>query len=105
MIEKIEEAFGFVPNMMAKMLTSEPLTQAYLDLNSLFDQTGFSCEEKQIILLANSRINGCQYCLAAHRKMALMHKVDTNIIDQVSRRAKKLIIQSGRLWPNLRLKW
>lgn len=69
-----QKQMGFVPNMYANMANAPAALEAYLGLSAQFDKTSFNPVERQVVLLAVSVENGCEFCVAAHsmiaRKMA-----------------------------------
>jgi uncharacterized peroxidase-related enzyme len=79
-LQKVQQKFRFVPNLMGLLANSPPALKAYLSLNELFDQTSLSPLERQIVLLASSVANGCEYCVAAHSVAAQMHQVPADVI-------------------------
>lgn len=74
-LKQAEQLFGFVPNLIAALAESPATVNAYLQLNSLFDNTSFSSVERQVIMLTVSRYADCQYCLAAHSTISKALKV------------------------------
>jgi AhpD family alkylhydroperoxidase len=62
---------------------SDTALEAYFSLSSLVSKTGFSPAEQQLILLAASVENECNYCVAAHSSGARMAKLDKEIIEAV----------------------
>jgi len=83
-MEAVEKKFGFLPNLM-KVLAGSPVSiQAYLQLSQLVEESAFSPREQQLILLAVSQENQCEYCVAAHGMIARnMVKVPAAEVDQV----------------------
>jgi len=75
-----QKAFGFVPKLLGTMAGSPALLKAYLTLTRLFDETSLSASERQVVLLAVSATNGCEYCLAAHTAIASMQRVPAAVI-------------------------
>jgi uncharacterized peroxidase-related enzyme len=69
-LENIQNAFGFVPNLMATFANSPVVLQGYLAMDGVFDKGTFSPIERQLILLAASEENKCGYCAAAHSTIA-----------------------------------
>ncbi|HCX33674.1 MAG TPA: alkylhydroperoxidase [Rhodocyclaceae bacterium] len=66
-LEKAFAQVGFIPNMYARMVHSPGLLDTYLHGYAAFrGQSGFSTQEGELILLAISRENGCEYCVSAH---------------------------------------
>jgi uncharacterized peroxidase-related enzyme len=69
-LENIEKAFGFIPNLMATFANSPATLEGYLALDGVFEKGTFSPVERQLILLAASEENACNYCAAAHSTIA-----------------------------------
>ena len=80
-VKQVSEKYGFLPNLIGTMVESPETAEAYLAIDGLFAKTGMSATEQQIVLLTISRINGCEYCMAAHSTIAGMHKIDPQIIE------------------------
>ena len=69
-LENIQKSFGFIPNLMAIFANNSIVLQGYLALDGAFDKGSFTPRERQIILLAASVENNCDYCAAAHSTIA-----------------------------------
>lgn len=82
-LEEVQRRYSFVPNLMGVMANAPPLLKAYLSLNALFDQTSLSPLERQIVILATSVANGCEYCVAAHSAAAKMQQVPADIVQSI----------------------
>jgi uncharacterized peroxidase-related enzyme len=65
-LEKIKKANGFVPNLMAIFANNPTVLEGYLALDGAFEKGSFAPRERQLILLAASVENNCNYCTAAH---------------------------------------
>src|SRR5262249_42065358 len=83
-VEKIIQAWGFLPNLGGIMAESpaalELLWAAYGALSS---KGTLSAAEQQLISLAASRENGCAYCVAAHATMGVGAKLASDVIRAV----------------------
>lgn len=79
-LEGVQKGLGFVPNMLGYMAESPALLKGYTTLNGIFEKTGLSPTEQQIVLLSVSRSNSCHYCMAAHTSIAQMQKIPSDII-------------------------
>lgn len=84
LLEKANRKYGFVPNILGVMANSPALLEAYMSLSQIFEKTKFSAAEKQTVLLAVSRENGCDYCMAAHSGIAKMQGVDEAVIKAIN---------------------
>lgn len=74
------KAYGFLPNLLALMAEAPALLKAYQALGGLFEATSFDKTERQVVLLATSYENGCEYCVAAHTAIAGMQKVPDDVV-------------------------
>lgn len=74
LLEGAKAKLGFVPNLYAHLAEAPSALEAYFQLSAQFDKTSLSPVERQVVLLAASVENGCEFCVAAHsmvaRKMA-----------------------------------
>ncbi|MFT6559599.1 carboxymuconolactone decarboxylase family protein [Sneathiella sp.] len=80
-LEKANKAYGFVPNLLGTMATAPAILDGYLALADIFGKTDLSETERQIILMTNNRLNGCEYCMAAHTSISQMVNVPTDVIE------------------------
>lgn len=79
----VKEKYGFVPNLMAVMAEAPPLLKGYLTLSRLLEQTTFSAQERNLLLLAISVANGCDYCVAAHTLSSKGAQLPDDVIEAV----------------------
>ena len=79
-LEGARKSFGFVPNLLGKLAEAPAALEGYLALTGLVARTSFSPAEQQVVLIAASVENGCEYCVAAHSTIAAMHKVPEDVI-------------------------
>ena len=79
--DNLKNAVGFVPNIYATMATSENALKNYLEFSN--GKSSLETKEKEVINLAVSEFNQCQYCLSAHTAIAGMNGFDANQINQM----------------------
>ena len=96
LLEGARKKLGFVPNMYGAMANEPALYEAYATTYDAFRaEAGFTPIEQEVIFLAISRANGCDYCMAAHSFVAdKMSMVPAAITDA---------IRDGRLIPDPKL--
>ena len=71
LLEAAQKKMGFVPNMYNAMANSPGLLNTYIQGYDAFRKnSGFSSIEQEVIFLAISQVNGCEYCMAAHSFLA-----------------------------------
>lgn len=69
--DSLEKAIGFVPNIFATYAHSENALKNYLELSNA--KTSLKTKEKEVVNLAVSEVNACDYCLSAHTAIAGMN--------------------------------
>jgi len=63
------------------MAESPALLEAYQAISEIYGrQTNLSVTEQQIIVMTNNRLNGCDYCMAAHTSIMQAAKVPEDVI-------------------------
>jgi uncharacterized peroxidase-related enzyme len=65
-LDQVKKSFGFVPNLFAVFANSPVLLEGYLALNAAYEKASLTPVERQLVLLAASVTNHCDYCTAAH---------------------------------------
>jgi len=82
MLAGAKQKLGFVPNLYAGMANAPAALEAYLALSGFFEKTSLTATEKQVVWLATSVENGCEFCVAAHSMIAKkMFGVDAATVD------------------------
>jgi uncharacterized peroxidase-related enzyme len=80
-MEQVEKAYGFFPNLYAVFAESPVAISTYLHISKELQAHGaLTPQEQQIVMLAVSETNGCDYCVAAHSMVAAMAKVPVDTI-------------------------
>lgn len=83
-LEAVENAYGFIPNLLGVMASSPALAEAYAALADIFEtKTALSAAQRQVVLLTASRFHECRYCMAAHSMTAAMAKVPDDVVDAI----------------------
>ncbi len=81
LLEGIQNTYGFIPNLFAGMAESPVILEGYLQLTNIINKGTLTETERQIVFMTNNRLNGCQYCMAAHTTISQMSGVDSEVID------------------------
>ena len=79
-LSKINDRYGFVPNLAAYMAESPVALDTLLNLVGAFEKTSLTPQEQQIVLLMVSALNGCDYCKTAHTGLGRMADVDSETL-------------------------
>lgn len=69
-LERIGKGFGFVPNLYAVFAESPAALQGALAISEAFSKTSLSPAEQELVALAVSEANDCEFCMAAHSTIA-----------------------------------
>lgn len=62
----IQSKLGMVPNMMRTMGNSPAVLEGYLNLSGALSKSSIGAKMGELIALAVSQENSCDYCLSAH---------------------------------------
>ena len=88
LLEGLGRSLGFVPNLFGVFAESPAALRGGLAIYEAFMSSSLSPVEQQIVMLAVSEANDCEYCVAAHSTLAKRFvKVDPAVVDAVRRRA------------------
>ena len=78
--DSLKKAIGFVPNLYATYAYSDNALKNYLDFANA--KTSLKAKEKEVVNLAVSEVNQCEYCLSAHTAIGKMNGfTDDQILD------------------------
>lgn len=81
MLKKVEEGYGFMPAVYGVLAESPVATSAYIHITDQLKEHGaLTPQEQQIVMIAVSEQNGCEYCVAAHSTVAGMVQVPEKTI-------------------------
>ena len=69
--ENLEKNFGKLPEVFQAMGRNGDFLEAMLNLSNACGK-GLDAKTKELIIIAVSAVNGCTYCLDAHRSAALL---------------------------------
>src|SRR5215470_10645065 len=87
LLEGIARSFGFVPNLFGVFAESPAALRGGLAIYEAFSTSSLSPAEQQLIMLAVSESNDCEYCVAAHSTLAKrLAKVDPALVSATRRR-------------------
>lgn len=79
-LRTLEQGLGFVPNLAATMAESPALVTGFVDLRKTLAGGELTGVEREIVALAVSFENDCDYCVAAHSTFALMQEADEQAV-------------------------
>lgn len=82
----IQNKLGVVPNMMRTMGNSPALLEGYLNLSGALSHGALGAKTGELLALAISENNSCDYCVAAHTYIGekLVH-IDASTIENARR--------------------
>lgn len=83
LLEKIQSAYGFIPNLFAYMAEAPTSIQAYLQLNELIAKSSLTPANAQLCLWITSIENQCEFCRLAHQAFAKKYGVKPQTLSAV----------------------
>ena len=69
----IKDSIGMIPNLYTAMGTSDKLLSGFLEFTNTLKSGEFTQKEYEVIALATSQANQCNYCISAHTTLAKMN--------------------------------
>ncbi|HUL96648.1 MAG TPA: peroxidase-related enzyme [Usitatibacter sp.] len=90
-IEKVQEKSGFVPNIFLALAHRPDEFRAFFAYHdALMDKPGnLTKAEREMIVVATSALNQCQYCVVAHGAILRVRAGNPLIADQVASNYRK----------------
>jgi uncharacterized peroxidase-related enzyme len=85
-ILEVQEKSGFVPNVFLALAHRPAEWRAFFAYHDALMEkdSGLSKAEREMIVVATSNANGCQYCVVAHGAILRIRAKDTRVADQVA---------------------
>ena len=80
LMKGIQGSYGFMPELFAYMAESPEVLEAYVTVNRLMSKTSLTPAQQQLVLLAISRKNECDFCQVAHEAMSMKNGLDKNTL-------------------------
>ncbi|MBW4709479.1 carboxymuconolactone decarboxylase family protein [Roseobacter sp. YSTF-M11] len=111
-LEAAKNKLGFVPNLLATMAEAPTLVEGYMSISGIFGKTDLTETERQVILMTNNRLNGCNYCMAAHTTIMQGAGVAQDVIEALRNntpiadtrlealRQFSIVVNESRGWPS-----
>lgn len=95
-IETVQEKSGFVPNVFLALALRPPEFRAFFAYHdALMDKpSGLTKAEREMIVVATSGANGCQYCVVAHGAILRIRAKNPLLADQVAVNYRKADISA-----------
>lgn len=82
-LKKVNEEYGFQPNIMGIFAEAPPLLDAYVTLGRILEKTSLSPVERYIVMLTASSENDCGYCVAADSAGGKRENVPEHVINAI----------------------
>ncbi len=80
-LAEVEQTYKFIPNLYGTFAESPLAVSAYLQLSGLIQsKSSLTPQEQQVVMLAVSFENGCDYCMAVHSTVATMAQTPPDVI-------------------------
>jgi uncharacterized peroxidase-related enzyme len=81
LLEGLKRSFGLVPNLFGVFAESPAALRGALAVHEAFSTSSLTPAEQQLVMLAVSEANDCEYCVAAHSTLAKrVAKVDPALV-------------------------
>ncbi len=90
-IVAVQEKSGFVPNVFVALAHRPDEFRAFFAYHDalMLKESGLSKAEKEMIVVATSAANDCQYCIVAHGAILRIYAKNPLIADQIANNYRK----------------
>ena len=85
-LEQLQQAFGFIPNLAAAISNSPKLLTAFAAVFQQVHSSSLTEKEIQIVLLTDAITNACAYAVAFHTALALKQGVGSEETEAIRAR-------------------
>lgn len=65
-LNAVKAKIGMIPNLFATFALAPAALNGYLTLSGALEKGRLNARQREVIALAVSQVNSCQYCLSAH---------------------------------------
>lgn len=83
-LAKVKMRYGFIPNLAAYVAEAPLVLDAVLNLSGAFDKTSLTPQERQVVLLTVSALNGCGYCKTVHTALGRTAEIDGETLKAIT---------------------
>ena len=85
-IEEVQEKSGFIPNVFLVLAhRPEEFRAFFAHHDALMEkESGLTKAEREMIVVATSAVNGCQYCVISHGAILRIRAKNPLLADQVA---------------------
>ncbi len=80
LLQTVQKKYGFIPDLFTYMAEAPTTLEAYMTLAGIIAKSSLTAQQAQIVQLAISIENGCEFCETAHVAMAKMNKANLQTI-------------------------
>lgn len=81
LLARAQQKFGMLPNLMGILASAPAALGGYLAVNEALEGSSLTPVEQQVVLIATSVENGCEYCVSIHSAVAGMVKMPAEALD------------------------
>jgi len=85
-LEQLQKAFGFIPNLVGAVLNSPVLINSLVGLFQTVHGGSFTEAEVQTLLLTDAVTNSCAWAVALHTALALKEGLDPADVEAIRQR-------------------
>jgi uncharacterized peroxidase-related enzyme len=99
MVLGVQEKAGFVPNVFLALAHRPEELRAFFAYHDVLmeKESGLTKAEREMIIVATSSNNGCQYCVVAHGAILRIRAKNSLIADQIAVNYRKADITSKQM--------
>lgn len=82
-VSAVKNANGFIPNLIGVLAHSPQALEMYQEVGKLNAKNSLSPQDVEIVQLVAARTNGCDFCVAGHRKIGNKIGMAQDLLDDL----------------------
>ncbi|MDX1400613.1 MAG: carboxymuconolactone decarboxylase family protein [Kiloniellales bacterium] len=83
-LEMVKGQWGALWNVTSTIAHNPKIIEGFLAFWQAIDQSGLSKADREVICMEMARLNGCHYCIPAHRAVSRMAGIDTQMMERIA---------------------
>ena len=70
-LKAVQLANGFIPNLIGVLANAPTALETYRTVGAINGRNSLTATEREVVQITAAVVNGCDFCVASHSKIAL----------------------------------
>ena len=83
-LKAVQLANGFIPNLIGVLANAPTALETYRTVGAINGRNSLTATEREVVQITAAVVNGCDFCVAGHSKIALkVLKLEEQLVQQI----------------------